>query len=121
MPEQPERYLAAILGFGFVATWSAAGLGAALAALTASAVAYAAVAFTQGRSILQPANWRAAKRPRAAAPRRPARRHARPSERPPARPEPRHAPSTSARPVFDVDLADVPDDLSIPAVGRYGW
>src|SRR5579871_5099944 len=50
MAKRSERYFAAVLGFGFIATWVAAGLGSALGCLCGAAVAYGLASFAQGRA-----------------------------------------------------------------------
>jgi hypothetical protein len=123
MSERLQRYFAAVLGCAIAATWAAAGFGPALAGLIASAVAYAAVAFSQQRSLLQSGHGRTVERPQVTAARRTSRDPAQPSGRRPSRAAARPArrPATE-RTVLSAELTDAPDERpAIPATGRYGW
>ena len=123
MSERLQRYFAAVLGCAIAATWAAAGFGPALAGLIAAAVAYAAVAFAQQRSLLQSRPAGTVARPQITASRRTSRAPARASSRRPnlAVTRPARAPATE-RPVFKAELAEQPDERpATPAAGLYGW
>ena len=123
MSERLPRDFAAVLGCAIAATWAAAGFGPALAGLIASAVAYAAVAFSQQRSLLQAGHGRTVKRPQVTATPRASRAPGRSNGRRPgpAATRPARAPVIE-RPLFDAELTAEPDEgAAIPATGRYGW